>query len=229
MPPTAVNPTIARPARAWHHPTREIETRPMRATRDNLETILTEVGETDGEVYEWWKTIAGVGKDTGYEIASSSNLPLVLNGSKLPVGPDGRYLHQYDVDRCRTSVLYWLDLGNDVFLTKVPTDDRSNPAGTISGHYDRLAAADPDLVVASDRSLAESVTFASRRAIAEREAESIDSAIRSDHAAAAFLADRRWAESGGLECLECGATYPPDKAHLVDAGGMGCHRCNGGR
>ena len=28
------------------------------------------------------------------------------------------------------------------------------------------------------------------------------------------------------ECLECGATYPPEKAHLVDAGGMGCVGCN---
>jgi hypothetical protein len=30
----------------------------------------------------------------------------------------------------------------------------------------------------------------------------------------------------GAECLECGAVYPPEKAHLVDAGGMGCYRCN---
>lgn len=29
-----------------------------------------------------------------------------------------------------------------------------------------------------------------------------------------------------VECLECGATYPGHKAHLVDAGGMGCVRCN---
>jgi hypothetical protein len=29
-----------------------------------------------------------------------------------------------------------------------------------------------------------------------------------------------------VECLECGATYPAEKAHLVDAGGMGCVRCN---
>lgn len=29
-----------------------------------------------------------------------------------------------------------------------------------------------------------------------------------------------------VECLECGATYPPQKAHLIDAGGMGCVRCN---
>lgn len=28
------------------------------------------------------------------------------------------------------------------------------------------------------------------------------------------------------ECLECGATYPPEQAHLIDAGGMGCARCN---
>lgn len=29
-----------------------------------------------------------------------------------------------------------------------------------------------------------------------------------------------------MECLECGATYPAEKAHLIDAGGMGCARCN---
>jgi hypothetical protein len=29
-----------------------------------------------------------------------------------------------------------------------------------------------------------------------------------------------------VECLECGATYPIAKAHLVDDGGMGCMRCN---
>lgn len=29
-----------------------------------------------------------------------------------------------------------------------------------------------------------------------------------------------------VECLECGATYPAEKAHLVDTGGMGCYRCN---
>lgn len=29
-----------------------------------------------------------------------------------------------------------------------------------------------------------------------------------------------------VECLECGARYPLRQGHLVDAGGMGCARCN---
>jgi hypothetical protein len=28
------------------------------------------------------------------------------------------------------------------------------------------------------------------------------------------------------ECLECGAVYPAEQRHLIDASGMGCRRCN---
>jgi hypothetical protein len=47
-----------------------------------------------------------------------------------------------------------------------------------------------------------------------------------DDAAEAEPAFATGGRSGEIRCMECGATYPHNKAHLVDADRMGCVRCN---